>query len=273
MAAPCINDTCSITSLIDPVTRRLELNTRIDPTGGLVCNDGLGLAAQILGDPAAAAAIDTCFQQLGVTPAGELWSIPKRAKTQLRLGDVVNIPQAAGTADQSANSLAGESIVNPFTCEAEVLIVMQYRVGFTISQTAPAGDHGNPVVTDASVSGGSGGVMIPYGMQVECRTDGLSPSLSDFANAAHFMDVGGLVPVALNNSNRRQFAYAATRTRLVAGGSISLDARANHRLTTANEVHWFNVSTVNPDDAPTFAERGFTANAFAIVMPFNSEDA
>lgn len=278
MAAPCINETCSITAEINPIDRRLEMNVRIDPSGGLVCNDGLGLAANIFGDPAAAIPVDQCFQQLGVSPAGELWSIPQKAKTIVRAGNVVNIPQAAGSASRSANSFSGAQaiITNPFDCEAEILLFTQYRIGYTIDTASPAGDHGNPVILDASVSGGDGGNMIPYGAQIECRNDAAGAG-GNFVDSVVFADIGGVVPggagVGMNESNRRHVTYGVTRRRIGANANLNLDAYANHRLTISGDVHWFNVTTVNPADAPTFPDRGFQASVLAIIFPFNSEDA
>lgn len=40
---PCFNDTCSIVSGVD-ANGRVELTVQLDPSGGLVCNDGSGLA-------------------------------------------------------------------------------------------------------------------------------------------------------------------------------------------------------------------------------------
>lgn len=40
---PCVNDTCGIVSTVDEFGR-LNLNVRLDPAGGLVCNEGAGLA-------------------------------------------------------------------------------------------------------------------------------------------------------------------------------------------------------------------------------------
>lgn len=279
MAAPCINETCSITAEINPIDRRLEMNVRIDPSGGLVCNDGLGLAANIFGDPAAAIPVDQCFQQLGVSPAGELWSIPQRAKTILRTGDLVNIPQAAGSVGSPDNSFSGAqaTITNPFDCEAEILLFMQYRIGYTISTVGPVGDHAAPVIAATAVSGGTpDGIIIPYGAQIECRTNAVGAG-GNFTDAVVFADIGGSVPELLDNSNRRHVSYGISRRRIAGGASINLDARANHRLTAApgNDVHWFNVTTVTGTfgSVPDFPDRGFQASALAIIFPFNSEDA
>lgn len=40
---PCVNDTCGITATVD-ANGRLNLAVNLDPAGGLVCNDGAGLA-------------------------------------------------------------------------------------------------------------------------------------------------------------------------------------------------------------------------------------
>jgi len=275
VAAPCINETCSITAMVDPITRRLELEARIDPQGGLICNDGLGLAARVFGGPPAADPVDQCFQQLGTSVAGELWSVPKRAKTVLRTGEVVNIPQVAGSAGSPQNSFSGDQaeITNPFSCEAEMLVVMQYRIGFTISLDGPDGDHLHPVVTDAAVSGGNAGVMIPYGMQVQCRTDSIGAG-GNFVDAVSFVEVGGLAPDLLDNTNHRVIQYAVSRRRIGANATVNLDARASHIVSALGDVHWYNVTTVDTfGSVPAFDDRGFQATALAYIFPFNSEDA
>jgi hypothetical protein len=117
--------------------------------------------------------------------------------------------------------------------------------------------------------------MIPYGAQVECRTNAVGVG-GNFTDAVAFADIGGLVPELMNNSNHRRFIYATTRRRIAGNASITLDARANHRLTSSpgNDNHWFNLTTVDTfAGVPAFGERGFTASALAIIFPFNSENA
>lgn len=254
MSAPCINDTCSITSLIDPDTRRLELNARIDPTGGLQCIDGRGLGMLIFGEPEAAAPIDTCYQQLGISGSGAVWSIPKRALVHDFSGDVVNIPQGGNEGDESADSIStGGSLTNPYDCQAMLWVWGRFEVGYTIS-TAASDDYTNPTVDT--------GDFIPFNAEVECRF-----KINGNPQATSIMDIGGIVPAALDGSHKRRWEYFAIRTSIGANDTISLTAMANHEGN--NEV--VNASTVNAD--VNFPSRGFRIVGEAIIMPFNNEAA
>lgn len=264
MAAPCINDTCSISSLIDPVTRRLEINAVLNNSMGIECVDGQGISARLM-PTLRAAGQDTCFQQMGFDASGQMFSIPHRARVFDFSGGPVNIPQGQPAGEGNASSEAittGLQVTNPFSCSAMMLVIGRFEVGFTISYTdSAAGSHGNPTVDDGS------GVMIPFNGEVRgvFRTDG-------FERAVSFMPFGGIVPLALNNSHRRVWEYFAFRQTIAGGATVDLSATANHIPdTSGGDGHGVNIITVNPATAPVFSDRGFACRGEVIIMPFNNQ--
>lgn len=256
MAAPCINDTCSITTSIDSVTRRLQIDARLDPTGGLQCIDGRGLGLEIYGAPAAAAPIDVGFQQLGISTAGEVWSIPGRSRIKAFSGGPENIPQGAGESGEgssSASPIGTVSITNPYSTQAQMIVIGRFEVNYTISLSANGHIHGNPTI--------DGGAMIPFNgdIRTELEIDGSSP----LASAYH--DIGGVVPSALNNSNKRSWKYFAVQTTIGANATRTLRAFASHEGNNES----VNIITINPASTPVFAQRGFMISGHAIILPFN----
>lgn len=261
MGAPCINDTCSISSQVDPVTRRLQMEVNLYGEGGLTCVDGEGVQLKILGDPGPVAAIDACFQQLGVDTLGNAWSIPKRAKIHTFSGSVVNIPQGGDEGDPSSDSISsGGTLVNPYSCQAMVLVVGRYEVGYTIFDGAPGS---NPLITSSAPNAGD---WIPFNADIKTRIafNGVNKNVA-------YMDVGGIVKQStLNNSNKRRWQDFAFYTTIGGSSSVTIEAFANHE----GSGEAINISTVNPADpayGDPFPDRGFRAYGNAIIMPFNAE--
>lgn len=267
MAAPCINDTCSIRAAVDSITRQLTLDARLDPTGGLQCIDGRGLGLAIVNDPAAvtfaSVAGDLCFHQLGITTAGEVFSVPERARFQgFSSSTAVNIPQGGDEGDESiANPIdTGQTVTNPYDCQAMMLVIGRFRVGYSIS-TAAVDNLGLTEQTIESADASSQ-LWIPYNGDVRARffIDGTNESTSYF-------DIGGTIPNSLNNSNKRRWEYFVVRRSLAAGATVDLDARANHEGNNES----LNISTINPATAPTFDDRGLKCDGEVIIFPFNNE--
>lgn len=256
MGAPCINDTCSITTQIDPATRRLQINAVTAGDGGLKCFDGSGLGINVYGSPAKAPPIDTGFQQLGITTGGEVWSIPKRALYKSFSGGPVNIPQGAGSSGEgslSSSPIGTVSITNPYNSQAQMIIIGRFDVNYTISLSANGHIHGNPTI--------DGGAMIPFNgdIRTEIKIDGSSPI------AAAYHDIGGVVPSALNNSNKRSWKFFAVQTTIAANDTRTLEAFAQHE----GDNESVNIITINPSSSPVFTQRGFMVSGTAIILPFN----
>lgn len=256
MGAPCVNDTCSIASRIDPVTRRMEHNVVVSDTGGLECVDGQGLAVKIVGDPVPAAAADLCFQQLGISLLGELWSIPERAKI-LTFGssDPAPIPH---NGNDSANPINAGSIVNPFSCPALALVLWRLRLGYTV----------DALVEGATLATQTFGIdWIPFAGQlsVDLLVDGSVQVVS-------YMDPSGVHPNTAAPHHKRDWREGAWAGVIGAGATWVLTAAARYQVGQGAQVQQFNMDTETAaGSAPAFAERGLKANGQVIIMPFGGE--
>lgn len=281
MAAPCMNDTCSITTSIDAITRQLSINVNRRNQAGLYCDGGLGV--KVFGDPVNAMPIDTCFQQLGIAAnTGDsdglgalvgLWSIPKRAKFKTFNSDAVNIKQGAGVNGEGAVSvdpLGGIDITNPYDCQAMMLVMGRFMVGYTVSYTDSVDNLtvSNPVIrsdTDVNATNNQpGDFYVPFNADIKCAL-----AINASNEAVSFMDIGGIVPVShvsgLNNSNKRRWEYFAFRYSIAAGATVTLSASSNHEGSGES----VNVKTIDADVG--FPDRGFSVDGTAIIFPFNNE--
>lgn len=260
MAAPCINDTCSITTSIDSVTRRLQIDARLDPTGGLQCVDGRGLGLEIYGAPAAAAPIDTCFQQLGISTAGEVWSIPQRARLRtFSSSDPVGIPQNANQGNFSSNPIdTGASVTNPFACSALAVITGRFLVRYTVA--LPSDGSIPPVANRITGAGGTQDTWTPYNADIQCRLslDGGSSSI-----VSVYPDTSGIMLSSDVNTDELKDAwhYFAYQVVVAGGASLSLYADARHVGTSGQR----NVNTA----LDSGLGRGFRAEGILTFMPFN----
>lgn len=251
MGAPCINDTCSITSKIDPVTRRLEHSVVLNAVGGLSCENGL--KAEILGDPAPTAPVDTAFQQLGMSPAGELWAIPHRARFE-SFGSASSVPIPAN-GDASASPITEAAIVNPFPSAALVVVAWRMRVGYTISEVPG-------LLRDPDLAGAPN--WIPYSAMIRA---GLTIEGSQRATA--FFDLSGVHPSTSAPHHRRRWEEGVWAGVIGAGATWIVSANARYQVGAANEVQKHNVDTSAPDG--NMDDRGFSANGQAIIMPFGGQ--
>ena len=249
MAAPCINDTCSVTSSIDPVTRRLALDVILNPSGGLECDSGLGV--HVYGDPAPAAIIDEAFQQLGITPAGEVWSIPKRARVHnFGSSDPVPIPHNGTESNNPIDS--GDQVVNPYNSPALVLMVARLRVGYTVEQ----------VGVPQCLTTGAGIEWVPYSGQLTARF-----KVDNDPKTAVLYDIGGVHPRNATPHHKRRWEYSVWAGIIGAGATMVLTADAAFQGDGSDTR--FNIDTATaPGSAPIFAERGLMCNGQAIIMPF-----
>lgn len=251
MGAPCINDTCSISSRIDPVSRRLEHTVNLSAAGGLKCVDGQGLAVEILGDPAAAGAIDAAFQQLGITPGGELWSIPKRAHFEnFGSSNPVPIPHNGSVSTNPIDS--NNAIENPYASPAVILLLARLRVGYTVEQ---------PGIPQCLTTG-AGIEWVPYSGQLTGRV-----LVDNDPKTAVLFDIGGVHPRNSTPHNKRRWEYTVWAGIIGAGATMVLTADAEFQGDGSDTR--YNIDTATPHgSAPVFAERGLMCNGQALVLPF-----
>jgi hypothetical protein len=251
MGAPCINDTCSIKSSIDPVTRRLNHDVVLNPSGGLSCDNGLKV--EILGDPAAAAALDACFQSLGVTPAGELYAVSKRAKFEsFGSTDAAPIPH---NGNDSASPVNESAIVNPHDCPALVLVNWRMRLGYTVT---------DPGTDNATLVTPNGIPWIPFGGQLEARL-----LIDGDAKATAYFDPSGVHPRTASPHNKRDWREGCWAGIIGAGATWNVTAIASYAVGAGNTVQRFNIDTETV--AAAFPDRGLKANGQAIILPLGGE--
>lgn len=260
MATPCINDTCSITSAIDAVTRKMSLNAQLDPTGGLICTDGRGLGVEIYGAPAVAAPVDTCFQQLGVSPAGELWSIPKQARIhQFSCSDSVGIPQNANQGNFSTNPIdQGNAVVNPYACAAFAIITGRFRVRYIIAN--PSDGLIPPI--DECLADSTPDYWVPFNADIQCRLSidgGSSQVISAYPDTSGIMRRSD-VQAGGDGEQKDNWAYFALQLLVGASQAVSLSADARHVGTSGQR---------NMNTAQGANQRGFIAEGQIVFLPFN----
>lgn len=131
---PCINDTCSITSTVD-ANRRLSLNARLDPDGGIVCTEGEGLGVQIIGNTGVAAgSLDACDTLLGMTTTGQLFA---------RRPEYEYVSQGSPNQDlASSSSATGTPLVVTNNAACRRLMIWRVAWQFTATVTDIAANSG-----------------------------------------------------------------------------------------------------------------------------------
>lgn len=263
MGAPCINDTCSIKSQVDPVTRRLQIDAHINEDYGLACVDPNGIQLKILGNPDPVNPNDTGFQQLGIDLSGNAFAIPKRARVHSFSGSTVNIPQGGSEGDFYTSSpiTVGANFTNPYSAQATVLIIGQYKIGFTV-QNNSSGLNGN-------IDG-----WIPYHADIEAL---MEVNNTDANSSKAWFDIGGILPSCMNQTNKRIWENFAFYTTIEANATMSISAKARHTEPPSEGCSEggvykksVNISTV-PGDAGNFPDRGFKAEGVAIIFPFTAQ--
>ena len=260
MAAPCITDTCSISTSIDPNTRRLQIDVSLAPTGGLECVDGAGLGLSIYGDPAAAGTlVDTCYQQLGTTTAGEAYAIPKRAKVHSFSSSAsVGIPQNANEGNFSANAIdTGAAIANPYACASLAIITGRFRVRYSVGLPSDA----SVPPTAECLADGDGEYWVPFNGDVQCRMfiDGGTSSIESL-----YPDCSGIMKRTYVSANELKDSWIGFARQVIvpASASLSLYADARHVGTSGQS----NINTAFAAD-----NRGFMCDGEITFMPFAGE--
>ena len=265
MGAPCINDTCSNRSQVDPVTRRLQLDVNLADASAIECIDGQGLNVKLYGDPAAVPVPPNAdFNQLGITASGDLFSVPNNAiVVDFGNDDPVNIPQGSQEGNYGSAAIT-EIITNPYDCQAVMLVVGRFMVGFTIDLDAPGSGTKNGSSIEADLGAGTT-TIYPYNADIQSvltldTTDQNTNNL-----AACFHEIGGVSP---DQNNKRDWRYFSALTTISANGTRTLRAYARHEGNNES----MNVVTVTPTGypgVPDFAQRGLICEGKAIVFPFN----
>lgn len=248
MAAPCINDTCSITSSIDPVTRRLALDVILNPSGGLFCDNGLGI--NLLGDPApaaASAAVD--FMQLLLTPGGELWSAPKGAQISTFASSVVSIP-SDGQESGGANGVSAGTVTNPFNASAMVMVLGRFQIGWTIEGVAEA----QSLSTDSNIG------WVPYAAEVTSRF-----KVDNINRDAAQHSISGVWLTDKQPHNGRDWRDFAWVGNIGPGDTLDFAASGALVVPTSPAGYPYNLDF---SAGPSFVDRGFQVTGQAIVLPF-----
>lgn len=214
MGAPCINDTCSITSIIDPVTRRLEISAKLAGNGSIACNEGViaglndGLFVNIPNDTPQALTADQQAHNILVRHTdGTLFASLPHGSFERVVGDYVGIPHTYATppsGDPSASSLSF-NITNPFAHDALLIIAGNFVLNYEVTNTG-MGNPGNGVNTGRLVTNAVGGPatdLFPFNMNVAAQlrfgsnskvtaridSSGLSPNDGQFKNANEYFAV------------------------------------------------------------------------------------
>ena len=236
MAAPCVQDTCSITSAIDAVTRQLQLDARLDPQGGLKCTEDLGLGVAIYEDPGTAGALaDACLNGLRRTGGGELLATPKRAVVASASGTVQDVAESGA---ESATSFTLNT-TNPYDCTVLGLIRGRFEMTYRVDAAGP------------------------FNADMRCRI------LRDGGgSAAVYMDIGGDLTGLGGGANsvKRRWQYFNEIVTIGGGATATWTATANHE--GSNED--LNITTFGSEGG---TELGFRAILDVIHLPFASEAA
>lgn len=216
MGAPCVNDTCSIVSNIDPVTRRLQLDANLDPTGGLECgtdaNPTKGLRIN-LGNA------DDCLQNiLSINASNELvGTVPSiRQRNFGSAATQVDIPHSGAV----SSNVFSTSLTNPFDCQRFAIAFGRFQVQYNIESAAADGDANT--VDDTSRNGFNADILVSF------ERDGT-------ALTAEYYDIGGFADQGeqTDSSNKRRWSYFAIPFSIAAGATHVFTANAMHQ--TASE--------------------------------------
>ncbi len=254
MGAPCVTDTCSIASSIDPVTRKMIHDVILAGTGGLKCDNGL--AIEIYGDPAPAAIVDAAFQQLGITPGGEVWSIPKHASVET-FESAAPVPIPHSGAD-SASPVTVGSIVNPYASAALAIVTGRMRVGYSI----------DTLVEGATLATQTFGIdWIPFAGQLSAQI-----SVDGSSRIVSYFDPSGVHPNAASPHHKRDWKEGTWVGVIGAGATWVLTGSAQYQTGQGGQVQRFNIDTETAAAAaPAFAERGLKINGQVIILPFGGD--
>ena len=246
MGAPCINDTCSITSKIDPTSRKLEHNVVLADGKGLECVNGL--AVKIFGDPPAAGLTNDAYQMLGITPGGDLYAHPKKtAFRSFGSTDAVPIPHNGTLSNNPIDS--GGSVTNPYDLEATLVIIGRFRLGYTVPLL------GIP----QCFSTGAGIEWVPYSGQLTMRFD-----VDGDSKAVELADPSGVHPRAATPHYKRDWRHFVWVSSIAAGATRVLTAAADYQDDGSDTR--FNMITEGAFD-PAHPERGFMCNGQVLILP------
>jgi hypothetical protein len=259
MAAPCINDTCSVTSIIDPITRRLELDVRYGG-GGLQCVDGLGLGALLYGNPARTNPVDPCFQQLRMTAAGELFSEPGRVRYKdFGSSSEVGVPYTGGYSSNPIDS--NTSVANPYNCAAMAIIYGRFRIRYSIGNEATGALPANSI-SDGALT------WFPYHANIKFEFNSTAAAAGPAgAEEVAYQNISGMRAVADTQSGdpNEVWVYFVSSRPVGAGDSVSPRAYAKHQEDTGGSGN--TNQNVNTDDF----DNGFKCNGRIIFLPMNGE--
>lgn len=231
------------------------MNVILQAAGGLECDGGLGV--HIYGDPGPTAIVDAAFQQLGVTPAGELWSIPKKADlSTYGTGATAISHSSTFGAPTNIPFTSGANIVNPFNATALIIYIGQFQLGYTIEANAEA-------FTVETVNGALN--MVPYEAQVGARL-----KVDNVPKKTVYFDPGGMADNDKMPQHRRRWQDFVHFETILPNSSVTLSAegwvQGAEGGNPAGTLLNVNVQTP-PGSSPVFADRGIQVSGRAIIIP------
>lgn len=206
MATPCINDSCSITSNIDPVTRRLTMEARLDALGGLEC----GTEA----DPNSGLRVRPNDCNLNLNAAGEV----AINDVLYGVGQTIEASPVAIPGNGDEVEILNLEIENPYDCVALVQLMGRFELFYKIDDIS-----GNAVMA---------------GFRFITNVGGGASTLNSGSAAVH-MDILGYVDAGNDNTAHRRWEYFTTHFRLGAGASTPI------KMTADVPSHYVNISESN----------------------------
>lgn len=261
MALPCVDDSCSIQATVNPDTRHLMLEAKIDDAGGLICRESRGLGIEILGDPDPEVPVNHDFFKLRLTSGGELWVAPRNAYVHnFHSGTsgvtALGIPNNGDETSGNPITVGTRTVSNPFPHAAIAIIAYRLRFGFTIENVA----DGEAIWAGKDLDGTR---WTPYAAQLAgwMRTT-VTAGTTNWDK--HFVPISGVHNGAA--VNRRHDSWGTIITQIPAGGTITLGAAAEQY---SNDNQRRNVNTAGPAVAPVFNQRGLNCAGRVIVLPMD----
>lgn len=287
MGLPCIDDSCNVIATINPLTKHLQLQVKVNPDGGL--NEGdddcAGLRVELLDGNTISSPSDpgNLVARLGLAAGGQLYVNPGRALTENFGGGVDDAgpnPVAARikhdgteslTVNAATNPISDNELTNPYPVTALVIVTGTFRLGWTI----PLVGTNIKLISnnDASID------YVPYHAKIRAQiiaaigtvepTDW--PAAIAGSGAAPqrtaFFDVGGMARNDKTPQHLRDWRDFSFALYVPAGEKVFLAAQASHNGDI--DIRTFVDTETFPAVAPAFEDRGIRASGEAIWLPLS----
>lgn len=292
MGVPCIDDSCNVVATTNTLTKHLTLTAKVAPGGGLLpCYADAGLGINLIGTPGQDAAVDQGLVRLGLTPGGELWVAPSRARTENFGGGAGAGNNVAArikhdgteslTSNTETNPISDNVLTNPYDTAAVCIVTGTFRLGWTIPEVAVVGGLIGNEAYRANPNAPSAILYTPYHAKIRAQIVAFigtaGPTDWPAAIAANtaapqktaFFDVSGMArndkaPQHLRDWRDFVFALIVPATKKVfLAGQASHDGDLDIRTFVDTETF--------PGSAPDFPDRGIRCSGEAIWLPFNGQ--